>query len=322
MTDSTYTYPILGFLEEINETTVLPSTVNLICYNVTTQGKYPFLQFMLYNSIEFPLLQSITQNLTFPKLHIWDKNSFHIQIQQYIKDELASIQCIVENINDIKIKGIFARDESYVVVDVSSIDITSLFLSKQSSVLFALSSEICNLKHVCNITVHEDVSSFFVENKTFLNLEYDNRLYPSPEVVYELSKFKQTQFQNMFGVSKKDTPYGNVYIFSLHSGKLGKTEKTEYSEKLEMEGMNRIALLVDQPVFLKEKDFINTNTNPQSRVQMELLHSDTIYILENDNSLKIIVKDYEQQIPLSFHFFDKKIFDISVNNPGMNHIIM
>ena len=313
MTDYAYTYPILGFLEEINETTVLPSTVKLICYNVTTQGKYPFLQFMLYNSIEFPLLQSITQNLTFPKLHIWDKNSFHIQIQQYIKDELTSIQCSVENINDIKIKGIFAGDEPYVVVDVSSIDITSLFLSKQSSVLFALSSEICNLKQVCNVSIHEDVSSFFVENKTFLHLEYDNRMYPSPEVVYELSKFKQTQFQNMFGVSKKNTPYGNVYIFSLHM------KKTEHSEDPEIEGMNRIALLVDQPVFLKEKDLVTTN--PESTVQMELLHSDTIYILENDNSLKIIVKEYEQQIPLSFHFFDKKMVDISLNS-HVNHIIM
>ena len=172
-----------------------------ICYHITTNGKYPFVQIML----------QLKDELTFslPYVTIVQEEDISDLILNKIKTDLKKLRCNMNLLSKDNYKGIFSdNNKSYALIDVSSVDITCLQLLRTSSIWFALPTEIINIKSICDIPISEEVTELFTYVMPELGVLYKtNELkeqYLLPDIVYTSSTtVKQAEFQTLFGPSKE-----------------------------------------------------------------------------------------------------------------------
>jgi hypothetical protein len=316
-----YHYPELNKL--IDTTTIDDlSNINemkIICFHVNNKGKYPFFQFLLYNYLSgIPLVGKMDYEFGFPKIQ---KEDFPC-VAEYIKFGLMqmSSQIVIRNDNDIEIKGYYNRNNvCYVFVDISKINLESQFLEKNSEFWMVLLSEIINTKSVCNIKINDEAVDFFIHYYRNFTLEnpIEKTMYSHPDVVYEGSHFKAVEFRDMFGISKKDDIYGNQYYITycienaFRDGGWSKSFLPETKhDKLITDnsygryiqgGINRIAVLTDKIIYLSPLSEIEKT---EEYIDGLFKNYDTIYIEIPEKSF-ILIRDYDQQIPLSYHKINK-----------------
>jgi hypothetical protein len=184
-----------------------------------------------------------------------------------IKADLKRIRC---NLVISEYKGIVKINKQtvYALIDVSSVDINCLNLSKSVTTWFALPTEIINLNSVCNIPVSNNVSNLFQNIMPELGVLINNGSpYLLPDVVYTSSSdLKETEFRSLFGPSKIE----NFFRFC--------------TSVCETENNNRYALFIENPILKAELD-------------LDLDQND-LCILDNNT---VLVTEYESFIPLSFH---------------------
>jgi len=286
-----------------NLNNIMNYNFKLIYYHINREAIYPFMQILLSNYISpFSLFGLNEQKFVFPTM-LYDKN---MDINKYIYDYLINrLESIETNeINNININGFHIYNwEIYIFIDMSSINLDRLLLSKNSEVWFALITELVNTKHICNITISQEVSNFITNNINLFS-KIDNTLFPSPEVIYTGNHFSKVEFQSLFGISKSEREYGNYFYFSysleesLYDGVYSKNGT--YIEG----GINRVAILLDKSKYIKE-DEVNDLINKDIWEEY-ILDYDCIFILLKTDKILILMKDYNRQYPLSYHIINKK----------------
>lgn len=259
--------------EYFNQTGIL----KYICYHITTDVKYPFLQIMLEKT---PFCNNIIkEEFVLPSI-LFKKETTNYKelILNDVIKSLNRIGCKVEQIEQDAFKGVLVDIDNncYGLVDLSKIDIKYLELKRTSSTWFVLPTEIVNIQQVCNIPVSEKVVELFTYKKPELCVLYKldtNECYMVPDVGYTCSDYKISELQLIFGPPKElfDDKMG-YWFFTSFDAAINKQEIKNGKEKV---GINRIA------VFIDNKDCIIQNPNIYSR-NLESFHPMSIHPFINE----------------------------------------
>ena len=209
--------------------------LNVLCYHVTHQSKYPFLQFMLE---KVPFCNDIIkEKLVLPLLTVSEETEedFSVIMIEKIKNSLSAIGCDPSKLTMDAYKGLISdkNERIYALVDISIVDIFRISLTRNNPIWFSLPTEIMNIRSICNIPINDDVTELFLNmpelsvlhvpdetnpNPNLIKNYIKMDAYPIPDAVYSGSYFRNVEFQSVFGVSKEKVyqscdPY--YYYFRL-----------------------------------------------------------------------------------------------------------
>ena len=202
-------------------------------------------------------------------------------------NDLLEGYCGISNLTSAFFKDNFKgqiiyKQNSYLFFDISSIDISNLFIRIQEMIWFGMADEILNHKKICGFSMYHTIQTFFKNHLYFLQLTDANKtiIYDFPVVCYTGAKtIEQTKFINIFGVSTSNTIYGeDLYMLTDYANSI----------KNKNHGIVRFAFFTK-----KMTNDICEYTNPD-------IKTDT-YLCWNDNSPEWYFKNFLQQIPLTYH---------------------
>ena len=305
--------------------------INIFAYTVNNEKKYPFQQILLAKS-------TITSELIFPKIPLF--NNFNKnELIDYTKVCLFGYLMLenYETFNDlIKFDGFYEyNNELYLFFDLTENKVNLCDIYSNSSLWFGLMDEIVNYKHICNIKVNESVSYFFQENQDMCFLVDDkDDIYELPITCFISSPEKKLNFTCIFGQIKEDKneilgPYfyfKDYYNAFEEAGSLIK-DNTKM-------GLVRFAIFTGNVKYIENypNDPIDESDIKKQRLQDANLDQnierltmrisdhdgkwadkyDSAYLgnveLDDENFLNkklVVIKEYEQQMPLSYHFINK-----------------
>ena len=299
------------------------------CYTVNNTGKYPFLNFLLTNTI-------IDKTLRLPCVPIF-KN---FESDELINFTIFSIySLLMQNdyekfIREVDFNGFHEHSNNlYLFFDITKCNIQLSDIYSSNNLWFALTDEIINQQKVLNMPVDKDVHEFFISSDTFCFLkDEDNNSYENPTVGYVKKPENRLEFTYIFGESKsnKNEMLGPHYYFTDYEKIFQENESSE--KKI---GAVRFALFVGTTKYIEnhKNDPIDESDTKKQRLQDPNLNQnlehltmrisdhdgkwgenyDSAFIknieLDNGNILDktiIAIKDYNQQIPLSYHFLSKQ----------------
>jgi len=203
--------------------------LNILCYHVTQNSKYPFIQFLLEKK---PFLTTlIPEKLELPMVTISNADSdmnYDVTIIEKIKGLLLAIGCDGSKLTCDAFKGLISdyNERIYALVDISDVDIFRIAFTRNTPIWFGLPTEIMNVRSICNIPIDESVSELFLhmpELGVLRKLDVENvfpvgNAFPLPDAIYSGSHLRQTEFRSIFGMSK-DSVYSSCgeyyYYFRL-----------------------------------------------------------------------------------------------------------
>jgi hypothetical protein len=330
-----YNYVALDkLIDNIDNTQLNNVTIKINAYEIKNNGTYPFLQYLLYKdevseTLFFPLLPNIN-NLTSTKI-----NSAKLITMSKL-NLFSLLQSSLTNYSDfdskICFKGFFlANDQTiHIFFDLTQCKIES---DKTNKIWFALFDEIINYKSICGVLIDSSVTNFFVNNDDFIFLSNKNGdNFEIPIVGYIVLNginYNKLSFVYTFGNSQKDKNalFGPYFYFTDFKNSI---RQCGYQK----ETIVRFALFLGKMKFVEnfpndESDFSETKKkridDANLDKNMEALtmrisdhdgrwaeNYDSVFLgeteLDNGAILKntpiFVVKTYEQQIPLSYHFID------------------
>ena len=296
-----------------------------ICgYRVTNTDLYPFLNFLLKNNFE-------TNELLFPSLISNDVSS---DIIFKIAKKMNSLFYNTVYDDKYEYKGFYYyKNNIYLFFDFTNCKLIINNTHKNSIIWTVLIDEIINTKHVCNIKINSVITDFFYENTDLMILKNTNeKIYEIPCVTYVGKEFSKLNFTYIFGTSKPDNNFcfGPYYYFTDF-----KNAVKQCIEKNTIKGgivrfvlftgltkviLNNITDSIDNSCIKRE--IISKPNNLYENLTLRITDYDgkwaknynSVYVgdIELDNGEKMkntpiyVVKQYEQQIPLSYHFIDSK----------------
>jgi len=308
-----------------------------ICYHITTESKYPFVQIMLE---KIPFCNNVVQEQFILPSVIIKKDTPDVEnlIIKKINADLKKIRCS-QDVTTYCYKGIFSDNfnNSYALIDMSLINIQCLYLTRSSTTWFALPSEIINIGSICNIPICEDLIDLFIYVMPELGVLYkqnQQETYLLPDVVYTGDTYKTAEFNSLFGPSKEFLYYRFFTSFSLavKEGGWSKTIDTEREFIDNMYGkyikgsINRYAIFFENPmIYVLDDSLEDTYTIEFEEMISETYESEIIIIenqeMNNNVNSNILVKEYELFQPLSFHCLDKDVlgekYDIKTKSTYM-----
>ena len=200
--------------------------LNILCYHVTQNSKYPFIQFLLEKK---PVLAGLFQEkLELPTITISNADTdtdYPVAIIEKIKGLLPAIGCNGSKLTSDSFKGLISdyNERIYALVDITDVDIFRIAITRNTPIWFGLPTEIMNVRSICNIPIDDSVSELFLNMPQLgiLNkLDTQNMfqmadVFPLPDAVYSGSYLRNTEFKSVFGMSK-DTVYpccGEYYYY-------------------------------------------------------------------------------------------------------------
>jgi len=322
-----------------------------ICsYNINNDGKYPFIRYLLTNSI-------INESLTFPKVEIFQNFNLE-ELMNYIKVYLFSLLLLndFEKFNeDIEFNGFLeVSNNLYIFIDITKCNINIYDIYKSNNLWLTLVDEIVNQKHLCNMQIDENVTKFFIFNEKFCFLvNENNNSYEIPIVSYVGKHENKLNFTYTFGetMSNKNSILGPFYYFTdyptaFKDGGWSKSGKPEYKNDILLTddaqgryikgGIVRFAIFIGNTKYFENypNDSVDKSEIKLQRLQDDNLdqnierlnmrisdhdgmwanHYDSAYLgnnIELDNGTItdkdiLAIKDYNQQIPLSYHYINKE----------------
>jgi len=332
-----YKYSGLDNLEKVQD--VLKSKIEIkkiyICgYRVNNNEMYPFLDFLLKNDFE-------TKQLVFPFVEPSDLSIDNIS---KIKKKMNVIFYNTIYDDKCEYKGWYHyKNNIYLFFDFTNCKLIINNTHKSSIVWSVLVDEIINKKHVCNIKIDLDVIGFFNENIIFSILKDENeKIYEIPCVVYVGKEISKINFTYIFGVSKPDNNllFGSYYYFTDFKNAIKQGGWSEIKNDKNIKGgivrfalftgstkviLNNVSDSIDESEI---KSQLTSTKNPNNLYEDLTLRItdydgkwiqkyDSVYVgdIELDNGEKMkntpiyVAKNYEQHIPISYHFIDKKLLD-------------
>jgi len=320
--------------------------INILCYHVTQNNKYPFIQFMLE---KIPFCNNIIQEkLVLPYVSITYNitDDFTSIITDKLNNLLTSIGCH-GSLTEESYKGIIndGHERLYALIDMSHINLFRLSITRNSPIWFSLPTEIVNIGSICNIPIDTNVTELFSDMPNLSSLQHNdnidnfNKTYPLPDAVYSGSYLKKTEFRSLFSMEcEKVYPscgayyyyfrlfedavkeggwirHGGTKIIDLndtnvtHSQSGVKLVDNEYGRYI-TGGINRYALFPENYVIHNESS--NTLSLTDDDINIKFVDNKCIVIIYNDESTDtilpdILVKEYESAYPISYHMLNKSI---------------
>jgi hypothetical protein len=330
-----YTYTIENQAnKEIN--IIYSDTLYILCYHITTDSKYPFLQFMME---KIPFCNNLVkEQFIIPYITI-DKltRPLELLVVEKLQKMLHDMGCNGNKIDDNMFKGIVYDhlERPYALVNITGIDISGLKIYRTMSSWFILPSEIINTGEVCNIPIEEMATELFTrlpELALLTNIKNDDK-YMIPDVVYTGGDHKNIVFNSVFGnnKSKEYESCGDYYYFyrsfndSIKDGGWNKyggnryinnNIKSHYSSPsnrvlVENEygryvrgGINRYALFSEGKIHIETNNVFSLTDKDINSVYLEPV---IIICYSNEHEIKpdILVKDYDNFVSLTYHILDK-----------------
>ena len=321
ITDTTISKYINAFQHE-------SGIINICAYHINTQGKYPFIQYILQKNND--LHETKPNMFTFPSFNFGlNTNNIMSQCDCILKIMFAAY---CKNINELgqpsyTYKGFTQQDNNfYLFFDCTHFQIVSHKLSVINDLWLVLIDEIINHKSVCNFKIDEIITQFFLTNKEFLYLtDIDNNYIECPIVAYTGCHDRLVNFKLVFGQSP-DTDgiigpyyYFTDYNYALELATWSKNKKIEivHGKQLTDEngqynrgGIIRFALFTENTVLHSnmqidtESTNNSTNSSTNSSTNEWLDTVNCVYINHKISTSVIpfwVLKEYEQQIPLTSH---------------------
>jgi len=313
--------------------------INICSYEVNNEGKFPFLKFLLTNNnvdnvLSFPYIPyydslNSEQLINFTKILLFGL----VSLENANFDDF-NMNIIFNGFYDFE-------NELYLLIDLTKYkaNINDIYTNSESR--FVLIDEILNQGHVCNITIDKYVSRFFTNNNNFcILLDKNGKNYEIPVACYVGQEEKKLNFTYTFGVSKKNNSFilGPYYYFTNFTNAVEEISfKNENNSDIKnnKNGVIRFAVFMGTTKWIDNfpNDTIDTSDIKLERLNDETLDNsyerltmrisdhqgkwaetfDSCYLgsieLDNGEYLKntplLVVKEYNQQIPLSYHFINK-----------------
>ena len=316
------------------------NNIYICVYDVINKGKYPFQRFILINDI-------IDESLVLPQLKFTKSYNSSFDILNYSKAILFGVlmqsdfkMTDYEKFDEnLEFNGIYDNDNNlYLFYDITKCNIELNDIEKNNNTVWlALIDEIVNQKHLCNMKINENVTKFFKLNDDFCFLldEKDNS-YEIPIVSYVGKPEKKLNFTYVFGetMSNKNSILGPYYYFTDYYNAFKDVVELKDNAKT---GIVRFALFVGNTKYYENlsNDDIDNSEIKFQRLEDESLNKsiellsmklsdhdgqwsknyDSAYLgyIELDNGTfldkrLIAIKEYNQQIPLSYHYVDKRTY--------------
>jgi hypothetical protein len=312
------------------------NNIYMCIYDVNNKGKYPFQRFILVNNI-------LDDSLEFPQIKGSNlKNNTSIDIINFSKTFLYGLlmQSDYEKFDEnLEFNGICEDNNNlYIFYDITKCQIEVNDIEKNNNIIWlALVDEIVNQKHVCNMKINKIVTNFFKLNDDFCFLTDENDSgYEIPIVSYVGKPEKKLNFTYIFGetMSNKNSILGPYYYFTDYYNAFKDVVELEGNSKV---GIVRFALFVGNTKYYE--NLLNDNID-NSEIKFQRLEDDSLdksiellsmkisdhdgqwaknydsaYLgcIELDNGTfldkrLVVVKDYNQQVPLSYHYVDKRTY--------------
>ena len=304
--------------------------VHIIAYEVNNDGVYPFLQFLLVKCL-------LTSVISLPSIYSSNDVAYSNteEVIEIAKTFLLNeIKLAGNSIYESKIifDGFYEyNDELYLFVDMTQEKLNINDVYSDSFIRFALIDEILNQKSVCNLSINKSVTDFFNSNYQFSILkDENNEAYEVPVVSYTGKPENKLNFIFTFGETKqnKNAILGPYYYFTDFTNAI----KENILENTGKYGVVRFAVFIKNVKYIENRqtDAIDESETKKMRLQDETLDTnyerltmrisdydgkwtqnyDSCYLghieLDNGEYLKntpiLVVKDYNQQIPLSYHY--------------------
>jgi len=302
--------------------------VKIVAYEVNNDGVYPFIQFLLFKDDFLPYL-----SLPFIPLNYNNATS-----EQIIN--MAKIIFIGLNLTDnyesfaknIVFDGFYEDNgEMFLFVDITKNKLNLYDIYSDSVVRLALVDEILNQQHVCNIPVDKTITDFFIQNYEYCVLkDKNNEDYEIPVVSYVGKQENKLNFTYTFGETKKnkDAILGPHYYFTNfenafkegminNDNKYGVVRFAVFAKKIKYIE-NFVDDNIDESETKKMKLQDETVDQNYERLTMRITdhdgkwteNYDSCYLghieLDNGEYFKntpmLVIKEYNQQIPLSYHY--------------------
>ena len=298
-----------------------------ICgYKINNNELYPFLNFLFEND-------QYNNILSFPSVKM--EGSYQTIIDK-ISNLLYSIFLNIEIDDKYEYNGYYYYENSiYLFFDFTNCKICINNTYKKSVIWSALVDEIINIKHICNIQFESKISDFFTKNIDFVFLkDKNNKNYEIPSVVYVGREESKLNFTYIFGVQKQEhnSMFGPYYYFTNFKNAVKQSGSLNNNNNNNKGGIVKFALFtgltkvilnnvkdsIDESFF--KKYLINNLNNLFDNLTLRITdydgkwanNYDSLYIgeIELDNGEKMadvpiyVVKKYEQQVSLSYHFID------------------
>jgi len=305
--------------------------INICAYMVNNEKKYPFQQFLLKKSI-------MDFGLTFPMLQIFN-NLKKNELVEYTKVCLFGLLGLdnYELFNySIQFDGFYEYNNSlYLFFDLTKNNLQFCPTYSNSLLWLALIDEIVNHKNICNIQINEIITQLFRENQDLCFLiDENNENYDLPIISYNAHPEKQLNYTYIFG-QLKDTKYkilGPHYYFKDYYNAY--EEAGSLIKDNSKMGIVRFAIFIGNVKYIENypNDPVDESEIKKQRLQDQNLDQnierltmritdhdgkwadnyDSVYLgnleLDDGNLLNkqlVVVKEYEQQMPLSYHLINK-----------------
>jgi hypothetical protein len=177
-------------------------------------------------------------------------------------------------------------NDSYLFIDISDLRLETNYLSLS----MVLIDEIINIRQIYNIKISESVTNFFLKNNDFIFLQDEKeKNIEIPTVVYVGKPEKTLEFTFIFGNIKSLEK--NYYYFTNYDNALQEINDMKLQSK---KGIVRFAIFTGKMFVPNETNTNNNNFEDWTN------NYNSIYLEQNKS---FIIKDYSQQIPLSYHYF-------------------
>jgi hypothetical protein len=341
-----YNYPIKNILsKELNYLDDI-KYINLCVYNINTQGKFPFLQYLLeYNGLNSLMMPNLSKYILF------DKDSIVPYSIVYLSG-LLQVDAFDNFKSQIIFDGFYEYcDNLYLFFDVTNCKY-NLDEIYSNSARFCLIDEIINHKKVCNILIDENVINFFLDNKSLFYLFNKlNDSYELPIVGYVGKQNEnKVKFTSIFGESAKDklSILGPYFYFTDFENSINQLNSLSNKNK---PGIVRFALFAGSTKYIENLPYLKIDNSviKKQRLEDESLNIKNEYLTQkisdhdglwsnnydsvilnnielddgsflNDTPM-IVLKDYLQQIPLSYHYIHVNHYTLN-NNKNTNYHIL
>lgn len=348
-----YTYKINHLLNDNIDIILESNSYNKIyicCYQVINKSGSvcPFLQYYLINDV-------LNEKLVFPNLNLININLNNDKLIEIAKEYMFLLLNNYNNFNDdMEYNGsMYYNNDIYLIFDLSKCKIQIDFLIKNSKIWICLLDEIVNKKNVCNVNISNKVTNFFVNNSDLVFLyDPEDNIYETPTVCYVGKNWNRLKFTHVFGVSKSDNKsiLGPYYYFTNFNNAI---EQCDYTDKYDKTGVIRFAIFTG---VMKIITNFESNSNDESNTKQEMLNDPSLdnkyqaltsrisdhdgkwtekydsayigYSIELDDGTKLkencltVVKNYEQQLPLTCQYVNKNSVMLSIHNNCKNYSIM
>jgi len=306
------------------------SDINIFAYTVNNEKTYPFQQILL--------AKSANSELIFPKVQLF--NNFNKnELIDYTKVCLFGFLMLenYELFNDsIKFDGFYEyNNRLYLFFDLTENKLQLYDIYSNTPLWYGLIDEIVNHKNLCNIKINQLVSQVFQENKDLCFLVDENDcIYDLPVVCFTAKPEKNLNYTYVFGEIKgdKNEILGAFYYFKHYYNAFEEASNL-IKDDIKM-GIVRFAIFTGNVKYIENypNDIVDESEIKKQRLQDQNLDQnierltmrisdhdgkwannyDSVYLgnleLDDGNFLNkqlFVVKEYDQQMPLSYHLINK-----------------